>query len=239
MRVRVWTVCAIVLIGRGLGFGYEGETVTGGATLQGVVRFSGSAPSPSPHQVFKHHEVCGDTVPDDSLVLGAGKSIRYAVVSLEGVTRGKAVERDAVNVLDNHRCRFVPHILTASVGQWLLITNSDPILHNADAVFLEDRGTLFNVALPPNKQVRQPLAKTGRIRVTCEVRHTWMEAYVVVTEHPYITVTDAEGAYEIRDVPPGKYTLNVWHEKLGSLERPITLSKDGRAVEDFVFPEKK
>lgn len=239
MRVVTWAVGGVVLLGAGSGFGYEATPVVGGEMLQGVVRAERSAPTPTQRQVFKHHEVCGETVPDESLVLGPESSVRYAVVSLEGISRGKAVERDAVNVLDNQKCRFVPHVVTASVGQWLLLTNSDPILHNADAVSLENRGTLFNVALPPNKQLRQPLAKAGRIRVTCDVRHTWMEAYVVVAEHPYITVTDAEGAYEIRDVPPGSYTVKVWHEKLGTLERPITISKDGRVREDFVFAVKQ
>ncbi len=239
MRMRGWTVCAIVLLGGRLALGYEGATVVDGATLQGVVRFEGSLPPRPDRQVFKHHEVCGKAVPDDSLVLGTGNSVRYAVVSLAGIQRGKPVERDAVNVLDNLKCRFVPHVVTATVGQWLMLTNSDPILHNADAVFLDDHRTLFNVALPPNKQIRQPLAKAGRIRVVCEVRHTWMEAYVIVADHPYITVTDAEGAYELRDIPPGQYTLSVWHEQLGSLEQSVTVTKDGRSVADFVYAEKK
>jgi hypothetical protein len=225
----------LLLLFATVGFAYEGGPVEGGATIQGTVRFNGPADKPSPHQVFKHQEVCGKAVEDESLVLGPQNSVRYAVVSIEGITRGKQLEHEALNVLDNQRCRFVPHVLAASVGQWLVIENSDPILHNADAVSLSDHKTLFNRGLPPNSQSRQPLIHADRLHVTCEVRHTWMEAYVVVADHPYVAVTDAEGAYELRDVPPGKYTLKVWHERLGSLEQVVTVEKGGRHVEDFTF----
>lgn len=219
--------------------GYESGPADDGATILGIVRIAGDAPGLKSHEVFKHREWCGATVPNESLVLGPGQGVRYAVVTIEGITRGKAVERDAVNVLDNRRCRFVPHVLTASVGQWLLLTNSDPILHNADAFNLDERRALFNVALPPHRQVRQPLARPGRIRITCEVRHTWMEAFVVVSDHPYATVTDAAGEYELRDVPPGTYRLRVWHELLGALERSVTLAKGDKHEENFVFSAKK
>jgi plastocyanin len=157
------------------------------------------------------------------------------VVTVEGVERGRPIERETVHVLDNVKCRFAPHVVAASVGQWLLLANSDPILHNADAVDLEEHRTLFNVALSPDKRVRQPLARPGKIRITCDVRHTWMSAFVVVADHPYIAATDLEGAYEIRDVPPGRYRLRVWHERLGTLERELAVEKGDHRVEDFAF----
>lgn len=215
--------------------GYEGGEVEGGARLRGVVRMEGAPTRLEDREVYKHHEVCGATVPDDSLVLGPKKGVRYAVVSLEGVKRGRPIERDAVNVLDNRKCRFEPRVIAASVGQWLLLTNSDPILHSADAFHVEEKRTLFNVGLPPAKQIREPLARPGTVRMTCEVRHTWMQAWIVVADHPYITVTDLEGEFEMRDVPPGTYTLRVWHERLGTLERPVTVTKGETHVESFSF----
>jgi mono/diheme cytochrome c family protein len=58
-------------------------------------------------------------------------------LTLEGITQGKKVERETVNELDNLGCRFVPHVQAASVGQWLVIKNRDPILHAAHAYGLE------------------------------------------------------------------------------------------------------
>ncbi len=150
---------------------------------------------------------------------------------LQGITKGRAVEREAVNELDNVNCRFVPHVQTASVGQWLVIKNSDPILHAAHATF-EGGQPQFNVGLFPGKVRRKPLISPGVVKVRCEV-HSWMRAFVVVTEHPYHSVTDIFGEYEIRDVPPGTYRLKMWHESLGTQVKEVQV-KGGEIIKaDF------
>jgi len=201
--------------------------------MTGTVRVGGPPPTRPALPVFKNREVCGDSVPDDRLVVGAGGGLRYAVVAIEGVHGGRKPERDATIVLDNRACRFEPHVQTAEVGQWLEVRNSDPVLHNADA--RRGQEPLFNVALPPARQVRKPLARTGLVAVTCDVRHTWMSAFVAVADHPYHTVTDAYGAYEIGDLPPGTYSLRVWQEELGSQERPVTIEAGRTTTVDVVY----
>jgi hypothetical protein len=156
------------------------------------------------------------------------------VVTVEGVRGGRKPDRDAVLVLENRACRFDPHVQVAEVGQWLELRNSDPILHNADARIGQD--TIFNVALTPARHVRKPLARAGLVAITCDVRHTWMKAFVAVTDHPYHTVTDAEGAYEIRDLPPGRYTVRVWHEELGIQAEPVTIKAAETATVDVTYP---
>ncbi len=199
-------------------------TAASNGIAAGTIRLGGPAPARPPLPVYKHVEVCGASVPDDRLVIGPGGGVRFAVVTVEGVHGGAKPERDQTHALNNLACRFEPHVQVAEVGQWLEIHNGDPILHNADARLGGE--TLFNVALTPVSQVRKPLARAGLVAITCDVRHTWMGAFIVVAEHPYHTVTDAYGAYEIRDLPPGTYTLRVWHEELGTREQPITI-KDG------------
>jgi len=203
-------------------------------TLAGVVRLDGPAPTRSPLQVYKNADICGPTVPDDRLVVGRDGGLRFAVVTIEGVQNGDKPERDVAHALDNRRCRFQPHVQVAEVGQWLELSNSDPILHNADARLGAE--TIFNLALPPDRRVRRPLARSGRIAITCDVRHTWMNAFVIVTDHPYHTVTDADGAYEIRDVPTGRYTVSVWHEELGTREVPVTIEAARTATVDVAYP---
>jgi hypothetical protein len=116
--------------------GYEEITVTNSGTIEGFVKVQGEPRDLPAPQVFKFKEVCKN-VPNESLVVGPGRGVRYAVLTLEGITQGKKVERETVNELDNLGCRFVPHVQAASVGQWLVIKNRDPILHAAHAYGLE------------------------------------------------------------------------------------------------------
>jgi hypothetical protein len=206
----------------------------GTGVLGGTVRLAGTPPARPALEVFKNPEVCGDSVPDDRLVVGPGGGLRYAIVTVDGVRGGKKPERDVSHVLDNRACRFEPHVQVAEVGQWLELENSDPLLHNADARIGQE--TLFNVALPPARHLRRPLARTGLITVNCDVRHVWMRAFVDVTDHPYHTVTDMYGAYEIRDLPPGTYTVHIWHELLGTREERATIEPGQTATLDVTYP---
>ena len=204
------------------------------ASLAGTVKLAGPAPARRTLAVVKHKEVCDESVTDDRLVVGPGGGLRYAVVTIEGVRGEAKPERDVTHILDNRACRFEPHVQVAEVGQWLELRNSDPILHNADAWIGKD--PIFNVGLPPAAVKRKPLARPGLIAINCDVGHTWMNAYVDVGADPYHTVTDAYGDYEIRDVPPGTYKLRVWHEELGTLEQPVTITADKRTTADVVYP---
>jgi carboxypeptidase family protein len=225
---RVGIACAAVLLGAAVAAGEPPGTVTG------TIRLTGPPPARPAMPVFKHAEVCGAAVPDDRLVVAPEGGVRHAVVTIDGVPGGRKVEPDAVPTLNNLACRFEPHVQVAEVGQTLELRNGDPILHNADARLGAE--TLFNVALPPARVVRKTLSRPGLIAITCDVRHTWMSAFVVVAEHPYHTVTDAEGVYEIRGIPPGRYTLEVWHETLGTLERPVTVEPASTVVMDAAYP---
>jgi len=222
-------LCTLMLFGGGVS-----ALAASTGTLAGTVRLAGPAPSRPPQPVYKSQQVCGEAMADERLVVGPGGGVRYAVVTVEGVREGRKPERDAAIVLDNRLCRFEPHVQTAEVGQWVELRNSDPILHNADARMGQE--TLFNVALTPGREVRKPLARAGLIAVTCDVRHTWMKAYIAVADHPYHTVTDAEGAYEIRDLPPGAYTVRVWHEDLGTQEQHATITAGEVATLDVAYP---
>lgn len=231
-KISCWLSFLLVLA-PSLGAAYEEITVTNGGTIRGSVRFEGRIPKPRFLEVTKFKEVCR-SVPDESLVVGPNRGIRYAVVTLEAIKKGKAAEREAVHELDNVRCRFVPHVQAASVGQFLLLKNTDPILHTAHAFF--DGQPHFNVGLYPGRVSRKPLVTPTTVRILCEV-HPWMSAYVVVTEHPYHAVTDVYGEYEIRDVPPGTYRLKLWHEKLGTQEKEVQVKAGAAAQMDFIFRE--
>ncbi|MGI0014649.1 MAG: carboxypeptidase regulatory-like domain-containing protein, partial [Nitrososphaera sp.] len=141
-----------------------------------------------------------------------------------------------------HTFKPLPHSPTLKVPRLKRrglprIKNSDPILHTAHAYF-PDGQPHFNVGLYPGKVSRKPLVSPGVVKIVCEV-HPWMSAYIVVTAHPYHAVTDVYGDYEIGDVPPGRYRLKVWHERLGIEEKEVEVKAKATSKVDFVlsFPQ--
>ena len=203
---------------------YQETRVENGGTIRGQVFLRGTLPPPQFLPVHKNREVCGEQMPDESLQVGPNSEVKNVAVVLEGVRAGKP-KPSSLAVLDNARCAFVPRVQTMVVGQELALRNSDPILHTVHAR-QHSRGTLFNVGLPVWRRVQQTLLTPGLMVIDCDVLHTWMRAYIIVTEHPYATVTDAEGRFTLDHVPPGVYTLSLWHEQLGTQESPIQLQSD-------------
>jgi plastocyanin len=211
--------------------GYDEGPVEHGGTITGHVRVTGEIPVLPPQPVFKQFDTCGSTITDERLVTGPSGAVRFAVVSLEGIKSGKPIAYDQPVKFDNEKCAFIPHVLSASLGQKLEIHNSDPFLHDAHA-FLGSR-TLFNVAIPKGRTATRSLVDAGLVHINCNVRHTWMHAYVYVADNPYHAVTDSAGQFRITDIPPGKYTLRVWHEMLGNSEREVTVEAGGSVAVDI------
>jgi len=213
-------------------YAYDEIAVKDGGTIRGTVKIEGHLGKLPPLPVTKYKEVCKD-VPNESLVVGPGQGLRYAVITLEGIVRGKAVEKEALHEIDNLRCRFMPHVSAASVGQFVVLKNSDPMLHTVHAFFINEQPQ-FNVGLYPGRVSRKPLIAAGAVKIRCEV-HPWMAAYIVVTEHPYQAISDIYGEYEITDIPAGVYQLKVWHESLGTQEKRIEVKPAATQKIDFSF----
>ena len=205
---------------------YEVVTVPDGGTLTGVVRFVGTPPTLSPIPVNKNRDVCGDQKVSEALVLGPERGVRDTVVMIEGVVRGKKSTGDVI--VDNRNCVFVGHVTAVVPGDRVRVRNSDPILHNTHG-FL-GQPTVFNLALPTKGQmidITKRLQKPGVVRVLCDA-HPHMFAWMIVHDSPYVTVTDAAGAFRIGDIPPGTYKVTMWHAGF----RPKGTDKDARPVYD-------
>ena len=213
---------------------YQEILVENGGTIHGQVSLQGERPEPGFLPVYKNKEVCGAQIPDGSLQLGPDGALKNVVVLLDGILAGKR-KTSALAVLDNSRCSFVPRVQTLLVGQALELRNSDPILHDAHAR-LNFRETLFNFGLPMWRRVQHEFRVPGLVVVDCDVLHTWMRAYIVVTEHPYATVTDAQGRFTLDQVPAGQYTLRLWHERLGTQTTPVSLRAEQTVSLRLVYP---
>jgi plastocyanin len=209
---------------------YREMEVRDGGAVTGQVRVRGEVPVLPPLPVYKSHEVCGTAVPDDRLIVGKDGVLANVVVYLKGVEAGKPIARDQHVELDNRKCAFAPHVLAASLGQTLEIVNTDPILHDAHARI--GPRTLFNRAIMHGKTVREPLRDIGLIHINCNVRHSWMHAWLYVADNPYLAITDRDGRFRIDGIPPGQYTLTVWHELVGSRDLPVVVKPGGETVTD-------
>ncbi|MBE2251015.1 MAG: carboxypeptidase regulatory-like domain-containing protein [Myxococcus sp.] len=163
--------------------------------------------------------------------------LKDVVVWLTGVkgAAGPATPRSLVNA----DCRFEPHVQAVTVGDELKVVNRDPLLHNTHPVYLGDQSTMFNIALPEQGQeVKKKVKKPGVLKVQCDAGHVWMRAFVHVFDHRFHAVTGADGAFAIADVPPGKYTLNAWHEAAGTQTREVEVTATTPSQSDFSFEVK-
>jgi plastocyanin len=135
-------------------------------------------------------------------------------------------------LMDQKNLTFKPHVLPIVVGTTVDFLNSDDVLHN---VFSPDQCTnKFNLGSWPKGQKKSFTFKEPGCTPTmlCNV-HPEMEAYVVVLETPYYAVTEKDGSYAIINVPAGKYTLKIWHEKLKGASQEITVPESGEVVVNF------
>jgi plastocyanin len=132
--------------------------------------------------------------------------------------------------IDQQSCRYHPHVFGIRVNQPLEIVNSDPTLHNIHA--MPKANSEFNNGQPIQgmKMTHTFDKKEVMVPFKCDV-HGWMNAYVGVLDHPYFAVTDKTGKFEIKSLPPGTYTLEAWHEKLGTQTASVTLgAKESKDV---------
>jgi hypothetical protein len=136
--------------------------------------------------------------------------------------------------IDQTGCHYVPHVVGVRVGQPLEILNSDNTLHNVHGLPQTNREFNFGEALAG---IKIPVTFTTAevlIPFKCDV-HAWMNAYVGVVDHPYFAVTANGGKFELKGIPPGTYTLEAVHEKLGRQTQSVTLGeKDSKDI-TFTF----
>src|SRR5213596_2346695 len=176
----------------------------GGGTVEVTVTYNG-APVVEKLKVNKDTEKCGTEAVIEKVVVGSNKGLANAVVSVPG-TKGVGTATKAT--IDQHGCKFVPHVIAMNPGD-LELKNSDDILHNIHTYSTANPS--INKAQPKFKKVMtEKLEKPEYVKLTCDV-HSWVLGWVAVTPGP-AAVTDANGVAKIENVPPGKQTVEVWHE---------------------------
>jgi hypothetical protein len=231
--------------------GYQVVAITDKGSLKGTVKWSGDVPTLPEFPITKDNDTCGSKKTNQRLVVdGVSKGVANSVISLENITKGAdLIPKDGV--VDQKACEYIPHVQIVPKGSNIKALNSDPILHNVHSYLGEE--SIFNLAMVvQGMQFDKPLKKSGVMSLKCDAGHNWMSAYIIVAEHPYYALSDAQGNFTIENIPPGKYTVKLWHEGWETTINgdtityadPVTMTKEIEVVKDqaadisFELPKK-
>jgi len=204
----------------------------------------------------------GWRIVEDFLISRTGE-LKDAVVMVRGITKGKAftLKKVEIEALD---CDFLPFVNVLKDRAEVTVINMDPVEHDIQGYeTARSRGArvLFNRPLPMNKfhQVIEffkteththlpgtPMVEPIHLRkgrnlfvMQCGF-HPYMFSWGVVVKNPYFFITKEDGKFEIKDVPPGDYTLSVWHPGMKTfLDKPISVKPQGMVVANFEYQSPK
>jgi plastocyanin len=229
-------------------------------SIRGSVRLKGDAPKAATDAISQDQKTCGDSVSLPRIALGKDNGVQSTFVFLEGVPetgRARPVAPKEPFLIDQKDCQYIPHALIVPLGSKVEISNSDPILHNVHGT--QSGEGVFNYAQAKQglrQEVDMKTTKAGIVTLTCEAGHPWMNAFVYLAKDPFVALTDANGEFVIKDVPPGTYTLKMWHEgvtlkkiyknlQLYEYEEPyelsqqVTVAENGEASVNFEMELRK
>jgi len=189
------------------------------------------SPREKPEDAKKIRQTCGTSQKANMYLISPDGGVKNVIVAITDIKAGKAAPKKDY-VINNKDCRFDPLVGIAYVRGKYVIKNSDPILHNTSLGKIVRKGvrrTIYNIALPYKDQVVKKRNRvSGLIDVKCDA-HAWMRAYVYSSKHPYVAITDDRGNFEIRDIPPGTYTVLFWHEGFQQVKKKVTI-KPGKVT---------
>jgi len=214
-----------------------------GADISGVIKLDGPQPKRPPLQLTPESRKLyeGKPYPRDEveLVSAKGEIKNVFVYIRKGLPAGKTYTAPKkAALLDQKRSMFRPRIQGLFVGQDFAMRNSDPIIHNVRSLSQENRP--FNIAQPAGTPDRKKRFsdQEGPIELRCDY-HRWMRAFIFVMEHPFFGVTDTQGRFSIKNLPPGEYVLATWHESFGENKQTLKVGANGLNNANFTYKAKK
>ena len=192
-----------------------------GETIEGSVDYTGKAPTPGK----LHREAdpyCAKKPMTDPAVLVKGGKLENVWVHVTKGAKDAASVPSSVVSMDQKDCMYTPRMTTAVVGQKIQAKNGDPVLHNVHTYM--GASTLFNKGMPNEKAA--PIETTakdeGMMKWKCDV-HPWMRGYIGISKNGLQAISSDSGSFKIDNVPPGKYTVEAWHEKYGTKTQEVTV----------------
>jgi plastocyanin len=209
------------------------------ASLSGHVVFDGALPAADVIRMDGDPKCVaaaqGEERRTEFFVSDDGKSLGNVFIYVkEGAPQRMYPVPNTPVVFDQQKCRYVPRVLGVQVGQPLEIRNSDPLLHNVHGEGAVNQPFDYGQPLPGIKTTHRFTTREVMVPVKCQV-HAWMRGYIGVVEHPFFAVTDGQGRFSIPQLPPGTYTIEAWHERLGTQTQQVTVAAKDAKTLDFTF----
>ncbi len=214
--------------------------------ISGTVTLKGTPPPEKEIPQVKDDANCGKLhtgpVKTRFYVVGANSGLGDAFITLKGIS-GKSTGASAPPaMIDQRGCEYQPYILGVQTGQKIVVKNSDPVMHNVHPTPTAPGNKEENRAQMPGAPDITFSFPSPEIflRFSCQV-HPWMFAYACVVDHPYFAVSDKDGKYTIKNVPDGKYTMEVYHRKAAPASAPISSEVEvsgGSVTKDFALEAK-
>lgn len=229
---------------------YTGGAVANGGSIMGKVTFKGALPKDAVENILitKNPDVCGKGEREVIWIDVKNGALRGTFVFIEKIKKGKKWAKPVGGeyLVNQKGCRFRPWAQVVRPGP-IIIRNSDPgVLHNINTreMIGVEKGrvvkrTLFNFGQPDPGDIKQKLKprRSAYISINCEA-HNFMFGFMMAPPHPYAVVVGDDGGFSLANVPPGKYTLKVWHPVLGVQKSKVTVKGGGTAEANFAFAAK-
>jgi len=208
-----------------------------GASVIGVVTVEGQLP-PSARINMNADPSCAKTHPgpvaNEEFVVGSGGTLGNVIVFIAGGLGDRTFDVPAQPaVVEQKGCVYLPHVIGVRASQKVQVVNNDATTHNIHPVPANNRE--WNKAEPPGSAVEDTFAREElAIPVKCNV-HPWMRSYIAVFKHPFFAVSSKDGHFELHNLPPGEYTVEAWHEKLGTMKQKLVIAPGESKNIGFVF----
>jgi plastocyanin len=173
-------------------------------------------------------------VASNDVVADANGGVQDVIVFVSQGLEGRTFEPPSQPVvIEQKGCMYEPHVVAMEANQKLEVVNDDKTTHNIHPMPKNNRE--WNKAQAPGSPVEETFTREEvAIPVRCNI-HPWMHSYIAVFKNPYFAVTGKGGSFDLKNLPPGTYTLSAWHEKLGTATQTVTVgANDSKAIE-FVF----
>ena len=204
--------------------------------ISGTVAFEGDAPTMDIIDMA-FEQVCAEkhtsTPTSQEVIVNDNGTLANVFVYVKSGLENLSFPTPGPALLDQDGCAYNPHILGVMANQDINIRNSDGILHNINALPVDQRG--FNTSQPFNMEsTRSFKVVEVMIPVRCDV-HGWMKAYIGVLSHPYHSVSSSDGGFDLATLPPGDYVVEAWHEHYGIQTQNVTVVTGETAEITFTF----
>jgi hypothetical protein len=227
-------ICLIALVTIPLA---TANAADGLGSVKGQFIFDGEAPKLPPlvtkGQAVKDPEVCSvEEVPNQSLLVDPKtKAVQNVFIYLYKAPKDMpeefATPPKKEHVFDQKGCMFVNHVMLIQAGQSVKVISDDACNHNVHSYPIRNDAFNFSTGIKNRKGivVADELVRSEKypFKVTCDF-HSWMSSYWLVLDHPYMAVSDAQGNFEIKNLPPGEHSFYIWQESLYAIDKDFKIT---------------